>query len=136
MDKKNEKKNETAILVKNFNFYYGDYKALDNLNIEIPRNQVTAFIGPSGCGKSTFLRSINRMNDLIDGHKYEGDIIVEGKSIFEPKLDIVELRKRIGMVFWYVITSNNCRSLAVVNKAAAKPSNNRFNKYINVMCRD
>lgn len=94
-----DKKNEVEISVKNFNFYYGDFKALDNLNLEIPKNEITALIGPSGCGKSTFLRSINRMNDLIDGHKYEGDIVIAGKSIFDPKLDVVELRRRIGMVF-------------------------------------
>lgn len=98
MSEKN-KNIENEILVKNFNFYYGEHKVLDNLNLEIPKNKVTALIGPSGCGKSTFLRSINRMNDLIDSHKYEGDIIVAGKSIFDPKSDIVELRKKIGMVF-------------------------------------
>ena len=99
MDKKDNKTDEVKILVKNFNFYYGTHKVLDNLNLEIPQNKVTALIGPSGCGKSTFLRSINRMNDLIEGHKYEGDIVISGKSIFDPKLDVVELRKRIGMVF-------------------------------------
>ena len=99
MDKKDNKTEEVKILVKNFNFYYGTHKVLDNLNLEIPQNKVTALIGPSGCGKSTFLRSINRMNDLIEGHKYEGDIVISGKSIFDPKLDVVELRKRIGMVF-------------------------------------
>ena len=98
MSEKN-KNIENEILVKNFNFYYGEHKVLDNLNLEIPKSKVTALIGPSGCGKSTFLRSINRMNDLIDSHKYEGDIIVAGKSIFDPKSDIVELRKKIGMVF-------------------------------------
>ena len=99
MDKKDNKTEEVKILVKNFNFYYGTHKVLDNLNLEIPQNKVTALIGPSGCGKSTFLRSITRMNDLIEGHKYEGDIVISGKSIFDPKLDVVELRKRIGMVF-------------------------------------
>ena len=98
MSEKN-KNIENEILVKNFNFYYGEHKVLDNLNLEIPKNKVTALIGPSGCGKSTFLRSINRMNELIDSHKYEGDIILAGKSIFDPKSDIVELRKKIGMVF-------------------------------------
>ena len=98
MSEKN-KNIENEILVKNFNFYYGEHKVLDNLNLEIPKNKVTALIGPSGCGKSTFLRSINRVNDLIDSHKYEGDIILAGKSIFDPKSDIVELRKKIGMVF-------------------------------------
>ena len=69
-----EEKKDSAITVKNFNFYYADFKALDNLNIEIPKNKVTALIGPSGCGKSTFLRSINRMNDLIETSIYVGDI--------------------------------------------------------------
>lgn len=96
---KDKKSSEIAIEVKNFNFYYGNFKALDNLSFEIPKNEVTALIGPSGCGKSTFLRSINRMNDLNEDIKYEGDIIVAGKSIFDPRLDIVELRKKVGMVF-------------------------------------
>ena len=87
------------ISVKNFNFFYGDFQALYDLNLEIPKNNVTALIGPSGCGKTTFLRSINRMNDLIDTSKYEGDIIINGKNIFEPGYDVVELRKKVGMVF-------------------------------------
>lgn len=91
--------NDTRILVKDFNFYYGDYKALKDINMEIKMNKVTALIGPSGCGKSTFLRSINRMNDLIPNIKYEGNIIFDGKNIFDKDYDIVELRKKIGMVF-------------------------------------
>lgn len=91
--------NDTRILVKDFNFYYGDFKALKNINMEIKKNKVTALIGPSGCGKSTFLRSINRMNDLIPNVKYEGNIIFDGKNIFDKDYDIVELRKKIGMVF-------------------------------------
>ena len=87
------------ISVRNFNFFYGDFQALYDLNLEIPKNNVTALIGPSGCGKTTFLRSINRMNDLIDTSKYEGDIIINGKNIFEPGYDVVELRKKVGMVF-------------------------------------
>ena len=87
------------ISVRNFNFFYGDFQALYNLNLEIPKNNVTALIGPSGCGKTTFLRSINRMNDLIDTSKYEGDIIINGKNIFESGYDVVELRKKVGMVF-------------------------------------
>ena len=93
------KEDNVKIKVKNFSFYYGDNKVLNDLNLEIPQNKITSLIGPSGCGKSTFLRSINRMNDLIEGHKYEGNIIVSEKSIFDSKLDIVELRKSIGMVF-------------------------------------
>jgi phosphate transport system ATP-binding protein len=91
--------NDTRILVKDFNFYYGDFKALKDINMEIKKNKVTAIIGPSGCGKSTFLRSINRMNDLIPNVKYEGNIIFDGKNIFDKEYDIVELRKKIGMVF-------------------------------------
>ena len=91
--------NDTRILVKDFNFYYGDLKALKDINMEIKKNKVTALIGPSGCGKSTFLRSINRMNDLIPNVKYEGNIIFDGKNIFDKEYDIVELRKKIGMVF-------------------------------------
>lgn len=91
--------NDTRILVKDFNFYYGDFKALKDINMEIKKNKVTALIGPSGCGKSTFLRSINRMNDLIPNVKYEGNIIFDGKNIFDKEYDIVELRKKIGIVF-------------------------------------
>lgn len=91
--------NDTRILVKDFNFYYGDFKALKDINMEIKKNKVTALIGPSGCGKSTFLKSINRMNDLIPNVKYEGNIIFDGKNIFDKEYDIVELRKKIGMVF-------------------------------------
>ncbi len=90
---------DIRILVKDFNFYYGSFQALKNINMEIKRNKVTALIGPSGCGKSTFLRSINRMNDLITGAKYEGEILFDGKNIFDKDYDIVELRKKIGMVF-------------------------------------
>lgn len=91
--------NDIRIAVKDFNFYYGDFKALKDINMDIKKNKVTALIGPSGCGKSTFLRSINRMNDLIDSSKYEGQILVDGVNIFDKNCDIVELRKKIGMVF-------------------------------------
>lgn len=85
--------------VKNFNFYYEDFQALSNITMPIPRNKVTALIGPSGCGKSTFLRSINRMNDLILGSKYEGEVLMDGQNIFTKNYDLVELRKKVGMVF-------------------------------------
>ena len=88
----------SIIQAKNLNLYYGTTHALKNINIEIEQNEVTALIGPSGCGKSTFLRSINRMNDLIDNVKIEGDIIFEGENIY-GEYDVIELRKRIGMVF-------------------------------------
>ena len=91
--------NAVRLKVKNFNFFYDKFHALKDINVEIQKNKVTALIGPSGCGKSTFLRSINRMNDLIEGVKYEGTIEFDGKNIFDSDSDIVELRKKVGMVF-------------------------------------
>jgi len=85
------------ITVKDFSLFYGSFQALQDVNIEIPKNQITSIIGPSGCGKSTFLRSFNRMNDLIPNVKTNGEIIIEDTDLFE--IDVVELRKRIGMVF-------------------------------------
>jgi phosphate transport system ATP-binding protein len=87
------------IRIRNFSFHYGEAKVLHNLNLDIPERQVTAFIGPSGCGKSTLLRNLNRMNDLIDGVRHEGDILIGGHSIYDPFLEVIALRKRIGMVF-------------------------------------
>ena len=81
------------------NLYYGDNHALIDVNLEMEANEVTALIGPSGCGKSTFIKSINRMNDLIDGCRIEGKILVDGKDIYGDKTDIIALRKNIGMVF-------------------------------------
>lgn len=88
----------SIIEAKNLNLYYGTNRALKDINIEFEKNEVTALIGPSGCGKSTFLRTINRMNDLIDSVKIEGDIFFEGNNIFKD-CDEITLRKRIGMVF-------------------------------------
>jgi phosphate transport system ATP-binding protein len=88
-----------AVEVKNFGFAYGSRPALRNLNFTIERKAVTAIIGPSGCGKSTFLRSINRLNDLIPGIRHQGDILVEGTSVYQPGTDLVSLRQRVGMVF-------------------------------------
>jgi phosphate transport system ATP-binding protein len=88
-----------AIEVKNFNFAYGPRPALRDLNFSIERKAVTAIIGPSGCGKSTFLRSINRLNDLIPGIRHQGDILVEGTSVYRQGTDLVSLRQRVGMVF-------------------------------------
>ena len=88
------------IQVKDFSFYYNaNAKVLHDLNLDIPERQVTSFIGPSGCGKSTLLHNMNRMNDLIDGVRHEGDITVAGHSIYDPLLEVIALRKRIGMVF-------------------------------------
>ena len=89
----------SIISVKDMNLWYGDHQALKNVNIEIPEKSITAFIGPSGCGKSTFLKTLNRMNDLIPGVKITGDIRYEGTDIFSKEVDVNNLRKEIGMVF-------------------------------------
>ena len=81
------------------NFFYGDRQALFNIDIEIAKNQVTSFIGPSGCGKSTLLRCLNRLNDLIEGARLEGRMLLDGMDIYSPDVDITDLRKRVGMVF-------------------------------------
>ena len=85
--------------IESLSLWYGEKKALKEISMEIPAKQITAFIGPSGCGKSTLLRCINRLNDLIDGVRIEGDIVYNDTSIFDPRIDINALRKRIGMVF-------------------------------------
>ncbi len=90
---------ENVIEVKNLCLYYGEHQALKNINMHIPKNKVTAFIGPSGCGKSTFLRTLNRMNDLIECVTITGNVQVDGKDIYQPKTDVVALRKKVGMVF-------------------------------------
>ena len=88
-----------AVQAKDFNFSYGAGPTLKGITMDIPRKAVTAIIGPSGCGKSTFLRSINRLNELIPGTSWEGDILVEGTSVYAKTTDVVTLRQRIGMVF-------------------------------------
>ena len=90
--------NIKKIQVRNLNLYYGDNQALKNINIDLEENKVTAFIGPSGCGKSTFLRTLNRMNDLIDNVRIEGEILVDGEDIYKSK-DVIALRTKVGMVF-------------------------------------
>ena len=92
-------KNNTKILAEKLNLYYGDKQALKDISMEIPEKEVTAFIGPSGCGKSTYLRVINRMNDLIDNVNITGKVLVDGIDIYSKDIDVVNLRKRIGMVF-------------------------------------
>lgn len=87
------------IRVEDFNLYYGRFQALQHVTISIPPRKVTALIGPSGCGKSTFLRSINRMNDLIPDVRVQGRVLLRGKNVYDPDVDVVELRKRVGMVF-------------------------------------
>ncbi len=92
---------ETAskIQARNLDFYYGDVRALKNVTIDCYDRKVTAIIGPSGCGKSTFIRTLNRMNDVIAGTRVEGTILLDGKDINAPDVDVVELRRRVGMVF-------------------------------------
>ena len=89
----------TKIDVKHLNFYYGQTQALNNVSISIPAHQVTACIGPSGCGKSTFLRTLNRMNDIIPGTRVEGRVTIDDQDIYGNDTDVVELRRRVGMVF-------------------------------------
>lgn len=91
--------NEIALSVKNLNLYYGENHALKNVSMDIVRNHVTAFIGPSGCGKSTFLKTLNRMNDLVEGVRIEGSVKLDGQDIYSPQVDTTSLRKEIGMVF-------------------------------------
>jgi phosphate transport system ATP-binding protein len=88
-----------AIDVKDLNFYYGAKRALEQITIAIRPNLVTAFIGPSGCGKSTFLRTLNRMNDIIPGTRVEGEVFIDGRNVYAPGTDVVALRRRVGMVF-------------------------------------
>ncbi|MCB0199468.1 MAG: phosphate ABC transporter ATP-binding protein [Caldilineae bacterium] len=90
---------QNKIEVSDFNFFYGEFQALIDLNLSIREKQITALIGPSGCGKSTFLRCLNRMNDTIDGTRAEGRVLLDGKNVYDPDVDVVELRQRIGMVF-------------------------------------
>jgi len=94
-----DKNNNTKVEVTNLNFFYGAIQALFNINMEIPKQKVTAFIGPSGCGKSTFLRTLNRMNDIIDGTRIEGTVLIDGQNIYDSNTDVVTLRKKVGMIF-------------------------------------
>src|SRR3982750_3889407 len=87
------------IAVSGMNFYYGLHRALHNITLDIHPNQVTALIGPSGCGKSTFLRSLNRMNDIVPTARVEGSVRIDGNDIYAPSVDVVDLRRRVGMVF-------------------------------------
>jgi len=90
---------DNKISVRKLNLFYKDFQALKDVNLEVGVNRVTSLIGPSGCGKSTFLRTLNRMNDLIEGVKVEGTIFMDGRDIYQPDVDVVSLRKRVGMVF-------------------------------------
>jgi len=95
----NQVPNETKMATRNMNFYYGEFKALGDITLQFKENHVTALIGPSGCGKSTFLRSLNRMNDIIPNAHVEGQVLLDGEEVYGPNVDVVEIRKRVGMVF-------------------------------------
>jgi len=89
----------TKIETRGLNFFYGERQALFDISLAIPERSVMAFIGPSGCGKSTFLRTLNRMNDIVEGSRHTGEVLLEGIDIYAPQIDVVALRKRVGMVF-------------------------------------
>jgi len=93
------KAHAVKLALSQVDFFYGDRQALFKINIEIVKNQVTSFIGPSGCGKSTLLRCLNRLNDLVEGSRLEGTMLLDGTDIYDPDVDITDLRKRVGMVF-------------------------------------
>lgn len=92
-------RNKIKVKVENLNLYYGENHALKDVNMDIQENAVTAFIGPSGCGKSTFLKTLNRMNDLVDGVRIDGKVLLDGEDIYDPSVDTTILRKKVGMVF-------------------------------------
>src|SRR5262249_55867573 len=98
-DAQDASKAKTAIEAQGLNFFYGKKQALHNINLKMPERSVTAFIGPSGCGKSTFLRTINRMNDIIPDVRIEGKLLLDERDIYTPGVDVVDLRRRVGMVF-------------------------------------
>ena len=99
LDLANLSEEQTALEIKDLDLYYGDKQALSKINMKIPKGQVTAFIGPSGCGKSTLLRCINRMNDLVDICRIEGEINLHGQNIYDKSVDVAALRRNVGMVF-------------------------------------
>jgi len=97
--KKGEEQNKTCIKVENLNLFYGEKQALHNINMEMLKKRVTAYIGPSGCGKSTLLRCINRMNDLVDSARIDGKILLDDENIYDKSVNVAALRRRVGMVF-------------------------------------
>lgn len=112
------------ISTENLVLYYGSKMALNNISLKIPEKKVTAFIGPSGCGKSTFLRSLNRMNDLIDNVKIEGKVMIDGINIYDKNIDVVNLRKKVGMVF----QKSNPFAKSIYENVAYGPRINGINK--------
>lgn len=113
----NNNSEKQKVVVKNLNFFYGSMQALFDIHMDIQPRQVTAFIGPSGCGKSTFLRTLNRMNDIIDGVRIDGTVLIDGEDIYGPDVDVVELRKRVGMVF----QKSNPFPMSIYNNIAYGP---------------
>ena len=99
VDNRRQSQQDIKIQVKSLTLYYGKFKALGDITMDIPANKITAIIGPSGCGKSTLLRSLNRMNDLTPNVRIEGQVILDGENIYAPGMDVVNIRRRIGMVF-------------------------------------
>ena len=91
--------NKVKISTQNLNLYYGENHALKNINLDLYENKITAFIGPSGCGKSTYLKTLNRMNDLVPNVKIEGTVLLDNENIYDPQVDTTLLRKKVGMVF-------------------------------------
>src|SRR5699024_2950607 len=89
----------SKIEIRNMDLFYGDFQALKNINLNISKNEITAFIGPSGCGKSTLIKSLNRMNDLVDGCRITGEIKLDGVDVYSKEYDVNNLRKKVGMVF-------------------------------------
>jgi len=105
------------VRVEHLDFYYGSHLALSGISIPVQKHQITALIGPSGCGKSTFLRCLNRMNDTIRGTRVSGNVLLDGQDIYDPKTDVVELRRRVGMVF----QRPNCFPQSIFNNVAFGP---------------
>ena len=94
-----ENTNVPVISAKDLNLWYGDFKALKSISLDVGEREITALIGPSGCGKSTFLKTLNRMNDLVPGVRIEGDVRLKGEDIFAREMELTDLRRRVGMVF-------------------------------------
>jgi len=115
---------DVKVNIKDLSVYYGTNKALDRISMLIPDKKVTAFIGPSGCGKSTFLRTLNRMNDLIDSIRIEGEVIIDGINIYQKNIDVVNLRKKIGMIF----QKSNPFSKSIYDNIAYGPRINGINQ--------
>ncbi len=115
---------EVKISTKNLDFFYGKNQALFDVSLDIPENHITALIGPSGCGKSTYLRTLNRMNDLIFDTKVKGDVLIDGIDIYKDRIDVVALRKRVGMVF----QKSNAFPKSVYENVAYGPRINGINK--------